>query len=75
MRYYKEMDLRKLFFIFCVTISCFCSCIEIKRIEDDKHIEVRNNIAKYIEFDGHEYVYYRQGSRGSKCICLKDYKK
>ena len=76
----REMDLRKLFFIFCVTISCFCSCMEIKRTEDDRCIEVRKHIARYIEFDGHEYVYYWQGSRGSmchspKCICLKDYKK
>lgn len=84
MRYYKEMDLRKLFFIFCVTISCFCSCTgtEIKRTEDGRYIEVVNNYVKYIEFDGHEYVYYGQGYgyRGSichspKCICLKDYKK
>ena len=83
MKYYKEMDLRKLFFIFCV-MSCFCSCTEIKReikrTEDDRCIEVINNIAKYIEFDGHEYVFYRQGHRGSichspKCPCLKDYKK
>lgn len=81
MKYYKEMDLRKLFFIFCV-MSYFCSCTEIKykRTEDDRYIEVKDRIAKYIEFDGHEYVYYQQGSRGSichspKCICLKDYKK
>lgn len=75
------MNMRKLFFIFCV-ISCFCSCTTeiIKRTEDDRYIEVRNNIAKYIEFDGHEYVFYWRGHRGSmchspKCPRLKDYKK
>ena len=79
--------LRKMFFIFCITISCFCSCTgtEIKRTEDGRYIEVINNYVKYIEFDGHEYVYYGQGYIGSgyrgsichspKCICLKDYKK
>ena len=75
--------LRKLFFIFCITISCFCSCTgtEIKRTEDGRCVEVINNYyVKYIEFDGHEYVYYGQSYRGSichspKCICLKDYKK
>lgn len=71
--------LRKLFFIFCITISCFCSCTgtEIKRTEDGRYVEVINNYyVKYIEFDGHEYVYYR-GSicHSPKCICLKDYKK
>ena len=75
------MNWRKLLLV--AVVGCFCSCTETKykRTEDDRYIEVRkNNFAEYIEFDGHEYVYYRQGHRGSichspKCPCLKDYKK
>ena len=75
------MDWKKLLLI--AVIGCLCSCTETKykRTEDDRYIEVRkNNFAEYIEFDGHEYVHYRHGHRGSichspKCPCLKDYKK
>ena len=75
------MDWRKLLLV--ALVGCFCSCTETKykRTEDDRYIEVRgNNFARYIEFDGHEYVYYRLDRGGSichspKCPCLKDYKK
>lgn len=75
------MNWRKLLLI--AVVGCFCSCAETKykRTEDDRYIEVgENSYAKYIEFDGHEYVYYRHGYKGSmchspKCPCLKDYKK
>lgn len=79
------MDWKKLLLI--AVVGCFCSCTEnkYKRTEDDRYIEVKkNNFAKYIEFDGHEYVIYREGSfdcatgsmcHSPKCPCLKDYKK
>lgn len=79
------MDWKKLLLI--AVVGCFCSCTETeyKRTEDGRHIEVKeNSFAKYIEFDSHEYVIYRERilynaivsmCHSPKCPCLKDYKK
>lgn len=51
---------------------------------DGRRIEVidytSSYIIKYVEFDGHEYIYFQKGHQGSlchspKCHCLAEYKK
>ena len=71
--------------IFLGIITCFISsCNKPAYKEVDGRIITilgNNNIyIDYIEFDGHEYVRYLNGHRGSichspKCPCLKEYKK
>lgn len=58
--------------------------LSIKKTDDGRNVQIVDsdifyNI-RYIEFDGHEYVYYRGGHKGSmchspKCKCLNEYKK
>jgi hypothetical protein len=51
---------------------------------DGRRIEVidytSSYIMRYVEFDGHEYIYFQRGHQGSlchspKCHCLTEYKK
>ena len=58
--------------------------IEYKKTDDGRNVEIVDSDIfynmRYIEFDGHEYVYYRGGHKGSmchspKCKCLNEYKK
>ena len=61
----------------------FCSCVEREFKEvDGRKVEIIDNNSlemDYVEFDGHEYVRYYNGYRGSmchspKCSCLNEYK-
>jgi hypothetical protein len=72
--------------IFLGIITCFISsCNEPAYKEtDNRKVEIitSDNFReiKYVEFDGHEYVRFFNGHRGSlchspKCPCLKEYKK
>lgn len=72
--------------LFLGIITCFIisSCDEpVYKEVDGRKVTIldNNNIyIDYIEFDGHEYVRYLNGHRGSvchspKCPCLKEYKK
>lgn len=59
-----------------------CSEPNYKEV-DGRQVEILDNntlTMQYIEFDGHEYVRYYNGYRGSmchspKCHCLTEYKK
>ena len=72
--------------IFLGIITCFissCNYEPVYKEVDGRKIRVVNlpdHVIGYIEFDGHEYVKYASGNRGSichspKCPCLKEYKK
>ena len=73
--------------LFLGIITCFItiSCEEYvyKEVNGRKVQIIEDNIGlemDYVEFDGHEYVRYYNGYRGSmchspKCPCLKEYKK
>jgi uncharacterized lipoprotein YehR (DUF1307 family) len=67
--------MKKMFVILSVVFSVMlCSCG--KEEDNSKY----NDNMSYIEFDGHEYVRYFNGYRGSmchspKCPCLEIYKK
>lgn len=72
--------------LFLGIITCFIisSCDEpvYKEVDGRKVQIIENNSFEmdYVEFDGHEYVRYYNGYRGSmchspKCSCLKEYKK
>ena len=70
--------MKKMFIILSVVFSMvLCSCGNNNEKED---YNSRLNNMSYIEFDGHEYVRYFNGYRGSmchspKCPCLEIYKK
>ena len=58
--------------------------VKYKKTDDGRNVEVVDSDVfynmRYIEFDGHEYVYYRSRRKGSmchspKCECLNEYKK
>ena len=60
--------------------------VKYKKTDDGRNVEVVDSDVfynmRYIEFDGHEYVFYRsnRGRKGSmchspKCKCLNEYKK
>lgn len=75
--------------LFLGIITCFIitSCYEpvLYKEDDGRKVEIIDNNTlelemDYVEFDGHEYVRYYNGLRGSmchspKCPCLKEYKK
>ena len=72
--------------LFLGIITCFIisSCGETvyKEVDGRKVQIIDNNSLEmdYVEFDGHEYVRYYNGYRGSmchspKCPCLNEYKK
>ena len=76
--------MKKLFVILGIVLglSSCVSTIEYKHTDDGRNVQVVDNThnIRYIEFDGHEYVYYQGGHRGSichspKCKCLNEYKK
>ena len=78
--------MKKFVFILGIVLSCVlssCGNNPIYKEVDGRKIEVMNSngyIIRYIEFDGHEYVKYSRGNRGSichspKCHCLNEYKK
>ena len=78
--------MKKVFLIFGISFcTLLCSCIENEYKEvDGKRIKVlkpRIDLdIKYVEFDGHEYVYLECGHGRSlchspKCKCLDEYKK
>ena len=79
-------SMKKVFLFIGIICSLFiCSCIEYEYKEvDGKKIQIlKSNIdmdIKYVEFDGHEYVYVDAGHGKSlchspKCKCLTEYKK
>lgn len=73
--------------LFLGIITCFiissCDQPVYKEVDGRKVqiIDESNSLEMdYVEFDGHEYVRYYNGYRGSmchspKCPCLKEYKK
>lgn len=72
--------------LFLGIITCFitssCDKPVYKEVDGRKIQIIDNNSLEmdYVEFDGHEYVRYYNGYRGSmchspKCPCLKEYKK
>ena len=75
------------FLIFVGLITCYLlsSCDEPRYKEvNGRTIQVVEPSVfyklKYVEFDDHEYVYYKNGHSGSishspKCPCLNEYKK
>lgn len=68
--------MKKMFVILSV-VMMLCSCGNNN--EKEEYNSILNNMS-YIEFDGHEYVRYFNGYRGSmchspKCPCLEVYKK
>lgn len=78
--------MKKVFLIFGISFcTLLCSCIKSEYKEvDGKKIEVLKSTIdmdiKYVEFDGHEYVYLWAGHgralcHSPKCKCLVEYKK
>ena len=79
--------MKKLFLIIMIG-GFFSSCnetTEYKTTNDGRKVEVLDANSfnspgiRYIEFDGHEYVYLLDGYRGSlchspKCQCLENYR-
>ena len=74
--------MKKIFFIVCCTLLFSCIEYEYKEVDGKKIQILKSNIdmdIKYVEFDGHEYVYLNAGHGRSlchspKCPCLEDYK-
>lgn len=83
----KEKHMKKIFIgIIALFVLSSCESPEYKYYEDGRKVEIINSTnyitdnIKYIEFDGHEYIWYSTGHRGSichspKCSCLDKYKK
>ena len=78
--------MKKVFLSIVIVCSLFlCSCMEIEyKVVDGKKIEILKSSIdidiRYVEFDGHEYVYVNGGHGKSlchspKCKCLIEYKK
>jgi hypothetical protein len=76
--------MKRIFLVLSVICFGLCSCNEsIYKEVDGRMVEIvddNTSHIRYIEFDDHEYVYYKSGHRGSlchspKCHCLNDYKK
>ena len=70
--------------LICLMVICCSACSEIPTkqatvINEPSYVYNVGNI-KYVEFDGHQYVMYASGHRGSichspNCPCLEQYKK
>jgi hypothetical protein len=76
--------MKKIFLVLSVICFGLCSCDKsIYKEVDGRQVEIMTDDdldVRYIEFDGHEYLKYFDGHRGSichspKCHCLTDYKK
>lgn len=76
--------MKKILVVLGISLCTLTSCVETQYKEvDGRKVEVLENdnfTMTYVEFDGHEYVRYYNGYRGSichspKCHCLIDYKK
>ena len=78
--------MKKVFLFIVIAFSLLlCSCVEYEyKVVDGKRIEIlKSNIdidIRYVEFDGHEYVYLnakygRSLCHSPKCKCLIEYKK
>lgn len=71
--------MKKIFLVLSVVFSVLlCSCGNDNNEQEEYNSRFKN--MSYIEFDGHEYVRYFNGYRGSmchspKCPCLEIYKK
>ena len=71
------MDMKKLFLLFVIMIACV-SCYDVPSKEgkvNDSFYVSNVGYIDYVEFDGHQYVQYYDGYRGSlchspKCPCL-----
>lgn len=67
-----------------IVAFCFTSC-DVPPTKDSKIIESSSFVkgvgnVKYVEFDGHQYVKWSDGYKGSichspNCPCLQEYKK
>ena len=78
---------RYLLLVTSILLFGLSSCeVKVIKQEGDRRIEVLdphyfgNSRIKYVEFDKHEYVFYRDGYKGSlchspNCPCLEEYKK
>ena len=78
--------MKKVFLFILIACSLLlCSCMEDEyKVVNGKRIEIlKSNIdvdIKYVEFDGHEYVYFdgvygKSLCHSPKCKCLIEYKK
>lgn len=76
--------MKKLLYVLGIVLglsSCTYTEVEYKSTNDGRKVQVMDMAnMRYVEFDGHEYVYYLSGYRGSmchspKCKCLNEYKK
>lgn len=77
--------MKKIFLFIVIACSLLLySCVEYEyKVVDGKRIEIlKSNIdidIRYVEFDGHEYVYLKKGygslCHSPKCKCLIEYKK
>ena len=76
--------MKKILIVLGILICTLTSCEEAQYKEvDGRKVKILNNNTlsmDYVEFDGHEYVRYYNGYRGSmchspKCHCLTEYKK
>ena len=78
--------MKKLLISSIMLIALCCSCVEREFKEvNGRQVEIidedspHNIIIKYVEFDGHEYIYMRESHGRSlchspKCSCLNEYK-
>lgn len=72
--------MKTLIIILCI-LCCACQPEKPSSTKETFRIAVAGSgIVKYIEFDGHEYVYYHRPYGSSlchspKCPCLEQYKK
>ena len=77
--------MKKILIVLGILLCTLTSCVDkpVYKEVDGRQVEIINNDTRhirYIEFDGHEYVRYYNGYRGSmchspKCPCLNEYKK
>ena len=75
--------MKKIFFIICCTLLFSCVEYPTYKTVDGRVVEINSyidNCIKYIEYDGHEYVFFQSGHgkalcHSPKCPCLEYYKK
>ena len=73
--------MKKILILLSVVVVCLIlSCVPEKRDDYEKDPKLGYSVIDYVNFDGHQYVYYRHGDYGSlchspKCQCLEKYKK
>ena len=76
--------MKKILIVLGILLCTLTSCDKpVYKEVDGRQVEIVNNDTRhvrYMEFDGHEYVYFQSGHQGSfshspKCQCLNKYEK